>query len=195
MRTALAIVLAAAFVMAAQGCARRSATPAAVVPLAHSPLDFTLTGIDGRPYPLDQHAGRVVLLVNVASRCAFTGQYAALQALHGRYRERGLVVIGVPANDFLGQEPGAEAEIQEFCSTTYGVTFPMMAKVGVRGADICPLYRHLTTESARPGRIGWNFTKFLVGRDGRVAERFGSTVAPDDARLVAAVEKELAKGR
>lgn len=185
-------VLLASALLVSVACTRRVAMPPLVVPLAHSPLDFTLTGIDGKPHPLDQYAGKVVLLVNVASRCAFTGQYVALQALHERYRGRGLVVIGVPANDFLGQEPGTETEIGAFCSTTYGVTFPLMAKVGVRGDDICPLYRHLTTESARPGRIGWNFTKFLVGRNGLVVERFGSTTAPDDQRIIAALERELA---
>jgi glutathione peroxidase len=187
---ALAILLAAALA-AAYGCTRRDDAPRAHIPLAHSPLEFTLADIGGKPYPLEQHRGQVLLLVNVASQCHFTGQYKALQALHERYRERGLVVIGVPANDFLGQEPGSEAEISRFCSATYGVTFPLMAKVGVRGQDICPLYQHLTSESARPGKIAWNFTKFVVGRDGLVAERFGPTTAPDDPRMIAVIEQAL----
>lgn len=190
--TALALVLAISVCVAVFGCAWREDASRPRLPLAHSPLEFTLTDIGGKPYPLDQHVGKVVLLVNVASKCHFTPQYTALQALHERYRERGLVVVGVPANDFFGQEPGADPEIQKFCSTTYGVTFPMMAKVGVRGADICPLYQYLTTESAKPGAIGWNFVKFLVGRNGRVVERFGSTTAPDDSRVTAAIERELA---
>jgi glutathione peroxidase len=193
MRAAIAtsILAVAAVILMALGCTRRDDAPRAHIPIAHSPLEFTLADIGGKPYPLDQHRGQVVLLVNVASQCHFTAQYKALQALHERYRERGLVVIGVPANDFLGQEPGSDAEIRTFCSTTYGVTFPMMAKVGVRGEDICPLYQHLTSESARPGKIAWNFTKFLVGRDGLVAERFGPTTAPDDPRVIAAVELAL----
>lgn len=190
--TALALVLAIALGIAAYGCTQRADTPTSRIPIAHSPLEFTLTDIAGKPYPLEQHAGQVVLLVNVASQCHFTAQYQALQAVYERYRDRGLVVIGVPANDFFGQEPGVEAEIQKFCSTTYGVTFPLMAKVSVRGVDMCPLYQHLTTESARPGKIVWNFVKFLVGRNGQVAERFGSTTAPDDAGVIAAVERALA---
>ena len=188
----LALVFAIAVGMAVFGCTQREDAPNPHIPIARSPLDFTLTDMSGKPYPLNQHAGKVVLLVNVASKCHFTPQYTALQALFVRFRERGLVVIGVPANDFFGQEPGADAEIQTFCSTTYGVTFPIMAKVHVRGGEICPLYQHLTTDSAKPGKISWNFVKFLVGRDGLVVERFGSTTAPDDAKLIAAVELALA---
>lgn len=194
MRTSLAAIvsmLVVAGIVAIYGCSQRAEVSSAHIPIAHSPLEFTLTDINGKPYALSQHQGQVVLLVNVASKCHFTSQYQALQALYLRFRERGLVVIGIPANDFFGQEPGAEAEIKSFCSTTYGVTFPMMAKVGVRGNDICPLYQHLTTESAKPGKIGWNFVKFLVGRDGQVVERFGSSTAPDDPTLVAAVERAL----
>ena len=190
---AVALAFAAAVIATACSCAQRVDAPTSHIPIAHSPLDFILTDINGKPYPLDQHAGKVVLLVNVASQCHFTSQYTALQALYVRYRDRGLVVIGVPANNFFGQEPGAEAEIQTFCSTTYGVTFPLMAKVSVRGRDICPLYQHLTTESAKPGKIGWNFVKFLVGRDGLVVDRFGSTTAPDDPKLIAAIEQALGR--
>ncbi len=190
---ALALVLAIALGIAAYGCTRRADAPTSHIPIAHSPLELTLTDIGGKPYPLDQHAGKVVLLVNVASQCHFTSQYTALQALYVRYRDRGLVVIGVPANNFFGQEPGAEAEIQKFCSTTYGVTFPLMAKASVRGSDICPLYQHLTTESAKQGKVGWNFVKFLVGRDGLVVDRFGSTTAPDDPKMLAAIEQALGR--
>ena len=193
--SAVMLFIVAAVIVVVYGCTERADTSGPHIPIAHSPLDFTLTDIAGKPYPLDQHAGQVVLLVNVASKCHFTAQYAALQALHVRFHDRGLVVIGVPANDFFGQEPGAEAEIKTFCSTTYGVSFPLMAKVHVRGDGICPLYQHLTIESAKPGKIGWNFTKFLVGRDGLVADRFGSTTAPDDPRFISAVEQALAARR
>jgi glutathione peroxidase len=140
---------------------------------------------------LSQWRGKAVLLVNVASRCGLTPQYTALQATWEKYRERGLVVVGVPANDFGAQEPGTEAEISQFCTTNYKVTFPLLAKVSVKGAAICPLYKYLTTESPKPGEIGWNFAKFLIGRDGQVVDRFDPQAAPDAAPVVAAIEKAL----
>jgi glutathione peroxidase len=161
------------------------------VPVAASVHGFTLTDIAGQPHPLAQYRGRVLLIVNVASKCGFTGQYAGLQALHDRYRERGFVIIGVPANDFLWQEPGSNEQIAQFCSTTYGVKFPLMAKVPVTGDDRHPLYWYLTRDSARPGRIGWNFTKFLIGKDGTVVERFAPSTEPDAAAVIAAVEAAL----
>ncbi len=161
-------------------------------PVAASVFELTLDDIQGKPYPLQQHAGQVLLLVNVASKCGFSGQYAALQALYERYRARGLVVIGVPANDFLWQEPGDNAEIAQFCSTTYGVTFPMMAKAAVTGDEQSPLYRHLTSESSKPGAIRWNFTKFLIGRDGKVIDRFGPSTEPDAPPVLSALESALA---
>ena len=157
-----------------------------------SPLDFTLKDSKGQDYPLAQHKGKVVLLVNVASKCGLTAQYKALQALHEKYQGQGLVVIGIPANNFGGQEPGSDSEIQTFCSTKYNVTFPVLAKVSVKGSDITPLYEWLTTKSAKPGAIGWNFAKFLVGRDGKLVERFDPQTAPDAPELVKAVEQALA---
>lgn len=157
-----------------------------------SPLDFTLTAIDGQPYPLEQHRGQVVLLVNTASKCGFTRQYAGLQALYERFADRGLVVIGVPSNDFLRQEPGSNEAIAAFCQKNYGVTFPMMAKLQVKGRDADPLYRWLTTASSFPGAISWNFNKFLIGRDGAVVARFGSRVKPEADDVVAAIEAALA---
>jgi len=156
------------------------------------PLDFTLKGNDGSDYPLAQHRGEVVLIVNVASKCGFTPQYKALQALYTQHHAAGLTIIGVPANDFRGQEPGTDAQIATFCSTTYGVTFPLMAKVAVTGDSIAPLYAWLTTKSPFPGPIGWNFNKFLVGRDGQVVARFESKVKPDAPEFIAAIEKALA---
>jgi len=150
------------------------------------PLDFTLKANDGSDYPLAQHRGEVVLLVNVAS------QYKALQALYAQHHAAGLTIIGVPANDFRGQEPGTDAQIATFCSTTYGVTFPIMAKVAVTGDGIAPLYAWLTTKSPFPGPIGWNFNKFLIGRDGQVVARFESKVKPDAPEFIAAVEAALA---
>ncbi|MGB2627854.1 MAG: glutathione peroxidase [Candidatus Acidiferrum sp.] len=157
--------------------------------------DFTLNSIDGQPTPLASYKGKVVLLVNVASRCGYTPQYAALEALYEKYKDRGFVIVGVPANNFGAQEPGTNAEIKTFCSSKYHVTFPMMAKVSVKGDDITPLYQFLTDKAANPktgGEIGWNFTKFLVNADGKVVDRFDSAVEPDSPQISAAIEKALA---
>jgi glutathione peroxidase len=158
----------------------------------NGPLDFVLCDNAGAAYPLAQHRGKVVVLVNVASKCGFTKQYAGLQALYAREQGKGLVIIAVPANDFLAQEPGSDEEIASFCSTTYGVSFPLMAKAVVAGKSITPLYRWLTEHSPFPGAIAWNFTKFLIGRDGQVVARFGSRVAPEAPEFQAAVAAALA---
>ena len=157
--------------------------------------DFTLTSIDGQPTPLASFKGKVVLLVNVASRCGYTPQYTGLEALYEKYKDQGFVIVGIPANNFGGQEPGTNQEIKTFCTAKYNVTFPMMAKVSVKGADITPLYAFLTDKSANPGtggEIGWNFTKFLVGPDGKVIERFDSKVEPGSKEVTSAIEKALA---
>ena len=156
--------------------------------------DFTLNSIDGQPTPLAQFKGKVVLIVNVASRCGFTPQYAGLEALYTKYKDRGLVVLGFPANNFLWQEPGTNEEIKAFCTRKYNVTFPMFAKVSVKGADTTPLYQFLTDKKANPstgGAIGWNFTKFLADRNGKVIARFASKVAPESAELINAIEAAL----
>jgi glutathione peroxidase len=157
------------------------------------PLDFTLTANDGKPYPLAQLKGKVVLLVNTASKCGLTPQYADLEKLHETYGARGLVVVAVPANEFGAQEPGSDAEIRAFCSTKYQVAFPLMSKIAVKGDAIDPLYRWLTVDSAKPGPIAWNFTKFLIGRDGALIERFEPKVVPSSAEVTAAVETALGK--
>jgi glutathione peroxidase len=151
--------------------------------------DFTMEAADGKPYALSQHKGHALLIVNVASKCGLTPQYKGLQALYDKYKEKGLTVIGIPANEFGAQEPGTNAEIQTFCSTKYHVTFPVLAKQVVKGEKICPLYKYLTTE--KKGDIGWNFAKFLVDKDGKVLERFDPKTTPEDPKLVAAVEKAL----
>ena len=155
--------------------------------------DFTLTTIDGAEKKLSEFAGKPVLVVNVASKCGFTPQYTGLEALHEKYAAQGLVVAGVPSNDFGAQEPGTEAEIQSFCTTNYGVKFPMFAKVAVLGDAKHPLYQWLTTSGSKTGDVKWNFEKFLIGKDGHVAGRFSSRVAPDSPELIAAIEAELAK--
>jgi len=155
-------------------------------------LSTTMTDIDGKPFAFADDHGKVIMLVNVASRCGNTPQYTALEAMFEKYRDQGLVIVGVPANNFGGQEPGSDPEIKTFCTTKYQVTFPILSKVSVKGDDICPLYQYLTTQSPFPGPIGWNFAKFLVGRDGQVVARFDPKTKPDNPDLVAAVEKALA---
>jgi glutathione peroxidase len=146
------------------------------------PQDLTFTGVDGRETRLDEFAGRVLLIVNTASRCGFTPQYAGLEALHRKYRDAGLTVLGFPCNQFGAQEPGGDAEIARFCAAQYGVTFFLSRKVDVNGANAHPLFRWL--KRAAPGVAGsegikWNFTKFLVGRDGRVAGRYAPFTPPE----------------
>jgi glutathione peroxidase len=160
--------------------------------------DFTLNSIDGQPTSLSTFKGQVVLLVNVASRCGYTPQYTALESVYEKYKDRGFVIVGVPANNFGGQEPGTNQEIKTFCRAKYHVTFPMMAKVSVKGSDITPLYQFLTDKATHPdtgGEIGWNFTKFLVGPDGKVIARFDSAVEPDSPQLTAAIEKALTSAK
>lgn len=154
--------------------------------------DLPVTAIDGTPTTLAPWRGQVLLVVNVASRCGATPQYAGLQKLYDTYKDRGLVVLGFPANDFGGQEPGSDAQIADFCSAKYGVTFPMFAKITVKGAEQPPLYKTLTATADPPGDISWNFEKFLVGRDGAVLGRFKTRISPDDPALVAAIEAALA---
>ena len=163
---------------------------------AASIYDFTIKSIDGQPVSLKSYRGKVVLLVNVASKCGFTPQYAGLEALYEKYKDRGLVIIGVPANNFMQQEPGTNEEIKTFCSRKYNVTFPMMSKVSVLGDDETPLYRSLTDKSSDPkfgGDIKWNFTKFLFDRDGNLVARFEPPVTPDSAEMKSAIESELGK--
>ena len=157
--------------------------------------DFQIRSIDGSSRSLADLRGKTVLVVNVASQCGLTPQYAGLEDLQKKYAGRGFTVLGFPCNQFAGQEPGAEAEIQAFCSTTYGVTFPLSAKVEVNGEGRDPLYAWLTAENTTPdgpGDVKWNFAKFLVGPDGRVLGRFSPMVTPDDAGLVAAIEAAIA---
>jgi glutathione peroxidase len=161
-----------------------------------SPLDFKVKAIDGKELDLAKFKGKVVLIVNVASKCGYTPQYEGLQALYAKHEKDGLVILGVPSNDFGKQEPGTEAEIQQFCQTNYKVTFPMTSKVVVKGPDKTPLYKFLTDKETNPnfaGEIAWNFEKFLVSREGKVVGRFKSAVAPDSPELTKAIQTELDK--
>ncbi len=162
---------------------------------APSVYDFTLPSIDGANAPLAQYKGKVLLLVNVASKCGYTPQYAGLESLYEKYKDQGLVVIGFPANNFGAQEPGSNEEIKSFCTRTYHVSFPMYAKISVKGSDKAPLYQYLTEEAnpATNGEIGWNFTKFVVDRKGRVIARFESKITPEDSTLTSVIEKALSQ--
>lgn len=195
----------AAWLLLTLSCARKeesavsSREDAAQAPSAteSKPLyAFELEDIDGKPVPLSGFRGKVLLLVNVASKCGYTRQYEGLQALYQKYRDQGLAVLAFPANNFGGQEPGTNEQIRQFCSTTYGVTFPVFEKISVKGEDIHPLYRFLTSPQTDPrfaGDIAWNFTKFLVGREGEVIGRYESAVEPFDPRLVADIEAALGR--
>ena len=154
---------------------------------------FTLNSIDGKPTPLADYKGKVILLVNVASQCGYTPQYGALEAIYEKYKDRGFVILGFPANNFGAQEPGTNEEIKTFCSRKYNVTFPMYAKISVKGDDLAPLYSYLTKETGTgiAGDIQWNFTKFLVDRNGNVVQRFEPAVTPDSSQVTSAIEKQL----
>jgi len=160
---------------------------------ASSIYDFTLPSIDGKPAPLSNYKGKVILLVNVASRCGFTPQYTALESSYEKYKDQGFVILGFPANNFGSQEPGTNQEIKTFCQSKYSVTFPMYGKVSVKGDDQTPLYSYLTKEAnpAVKGDIKWNFTKFLVDRNGKVVARFEPDVTPDAPQVTAEIEKLL----
>lgn len=176
-----------------------------------SPLyDIPVRRIDGKDAKLGDYAGDVLMIVNVASQCGKTPQYEGLEKLYAAYRPRGFKVLGFPANDFGAQEPGTNAEIQEFCRSVYGVDFPMFAKIAVTGAEKHPLYRYLTGSQPKAeypagmrekprapsdaAEIHWNFEKFLIARDGKTAARFAPDVVPEDPRVIGAIEAELAKG-
>ncbi|MEO8127391.1 MAG: glutathione peroxidase [Bryobacteraceae bacterium] len=156
---------------------------------ASSIHEFNMNSIDGKPAPLSVYKGKVVLVVNVASRCGYTPQYTGLEALYKKYKDQGFVVVGFPANNFGAQEPGTNEEIKTFCSSKYNVTFPMYSKISVAGGDKAPLYEYLTGTGG--GEVKWNFTKFLVGPDGKVIQRFESGVTPESTELVSSVEKAV----
>ncbi len=156
---------------------------------ASSVHEFQMKSIDGEEVSLADYDGKPLLIVNVASRCGFTPQYEGLQALYEKYESKGLVVIGFPANNFGAQEPGTDAEIKTFCNREYGVSFPMFSKISVKGADKAPLYEYLTGATGQ--EVPWNFTKFLVGKDGKVIRSFAPDVEPLAPELTSAIEKAL----
>ena len=164
--------------------------------MANSVHDFTVQTIDGKTKSLGEYEGKVLLIVNVASECGFTPQYEGLEALQEEYREKGLRVLGFPSNDFGGQEPGTNEEIQQFCTSKFGVTFDMFAKVALKGAEVAPLYDWLQSADTNPkfgGAVQWNFNKFLIGKNGEVVGRFLHKTPPSDPVVKSAVEKALSE--
>jgi glutathione peroxidase len=167
-------------------------TEPSTVAATKSPLDFTVKDIDGNDYNLAQLKGKVVMIVNVASKCGLTPQYEGLEKLYKTYKDRGFVIVGFPANNFNSQEPGSNEQIKEFCTSKYNVTFPMMSKISVKGDDKHPLYKLLTEDSGDfKGDIGWNFTKFLIDKNGTLYARFASRTKPDDEKVITSIEKAL----
>jgi glutathione peroxidase len=152
-----------------------------------------MKAIDGSSRSLASYKGKALLIVNTASKCGFTPQYESLEALYDKYKGRGFEVLAFPANDFMNQEPGSDAEIQKFCTLKYDTSFPLFSKIHVKGKEIAPLYTYLTKESAFPGDIEWNFTKFLIGPDGQVVARFGSRVDPMSKDVTGKLEALLAQ--
>ena len=159
-------------------------------------LNFKAKTIDGETVDLEDYEGNVVLVVNTASQCGLTPQYAGLQAMYEKYKDKGFVILGFPCNQFAGQEPGSDAEIKQFCNTKYSVSFPMFSKIDVKGENAAPIYKYLTSKDTKPaekGDISWNFEKFLIDREGQLINRFAPRTKPSDDDLVKAVEAELAK--
>ena len=159
-------------------------------------LNYTMKSLDGKDVDLSKYKGKVVLMVNTASKCGYTKQYAGLQKLHEKYKDQGLAVLGFPANNFGAQEPGSDEDIATFCQKNYGVNFDMFSKISVKGEDKAPLYQLLTAgagDEKLAGEVGWNFEKFLIGRDGKLLARFKSKDAPESDTVTKAIEAELAK--
>ena len=189
----LAIVGILAFSQAVSAEDQATGKPATKTPAA---LNFKVQSLEGKEVDLAQYRGKVVLVVNVASKCGLTPQYKELESLYEKYNGQGLVILGFPCNQFRGQEPGGAEEIRKFCTTNYKVTFPLMAKIEVNGPAACDLYKYLKALDAKPkgpGEISWNFEKFVIGRDGEVAARFQPRTTPDAAEVILVIEKELAK--
>lgn len=162
---------------------------------AASVYDFKMKDIDGKDVNLKKYKGKVVMIVNTASKCGYTPQYEGLEAIYKKYKDQGFVVLGFPANNFRGQEPGTDKEIKEFCTLKYDVTFPMFSKISVKGDDQHPLYKYLTDKTTNPefgGDITWNFNKFLIGKDGKIIARYETKMKPDDVTVTTEIEKQMA---
>lgn len=192
-KIALTIALAGASIACAATAAREERVMSE--PAAKSVHEFTMKNIDGKDVKLSDYRGQVLMLVNTASQCGLTPQYKGLQAIYQKYQAQGFTILGFPANNFGGQEPGSNEEIKEFCTMKFKVSFPMFAKISVKGADQHPLYQFLTSKESNPqfgGEIGWNFNKFLIGKSGEIIGRFNPQVDPESPEVAAAIERAIA---
>lgn len=193
MRRLLPFALVAALILAADSSSQAAEKEAKQV---SKTLSFHMKSLDGKDVDLGKYQGKVVLIVNLASKCGLTPQYEQLQSLYEKYEKDDLVILGFPCNQFLHQEPGTAAEIRQFCTVKYGVTFPLFAKIEVNGDGACDLYKALTaldTKPVGPGKISWNFEKFILGRKGEVVARFAPKTKPDDPEVLKVIKAELAK--
>jgi glutathione peroxidase len=191
---AIACSLALAQVISASAQPATPPPPAATPAKAPNLYDIPLKDIDGKPTSLKAYKGKVLLIVNVASKCGNTPQYEGLEAMQKKYEKQGFTIVGFPCNDFAGQEPGTAEQIKEFCSSTYSVTFPLMEKLHVKGPEQHPLYTALSGKDAPfPGDVDWNFGKFIISRDGKIVKRFKANVKPDNQDLVATIEGAIAQ--
>lgn len=160
-------------------------------------FDYEVKTIDGEIVTLERFKGKVIMIVNVASKCGFTSQYTELEELYKKYKDEDFVILGFPANNFMNQEPGNDEDIKSFCSLNYGVTFPMFSKISVKGEDINPLYSYLTEKETNPdfhGKIGWNFTKFIIDKNGKIVHRFKPITKPNNKKIVKAIELLIKEG-
>ena len=174
----------------------KNLAPSPSTNMAKSIHDFSVKNIDGQEVKLSTYKGKIALVVNVASKCGYTPQYDGLQAIYAKYKDQGLVILGFPANNFMGQEPGTNEEIKTFCQTKFNVSFPLFAKISVKGDDIHPLYQFLTSKESNPefaGNITWNFNKFLVDQNGKVIARFETKEKPEGEKITQAIEAALKK--
>jgi glutathione peroxidase len=193
---AVAGAMAGLMAVSAVGAEKATANAANTAQVKGDALAFTVKDIDGKDVNLSEYKGKVVMIVNVASKCGNTPQYKQLEEMYNKYKDQGFVILGFPANNFGGQEPGTDSQIKEFCTSKYSVTFPMFSKVSVKGDDKAPLYKYLTSLDTKPkgkGEVSWNFEKFLIGKDGSVVARFEPKTKPDDAKVVSAIEAQLKK--
>jgi glutathione peroxidase len=190
----MVVVLVVAGIVAAYALGFIGNASPAEPPPEKSIYEFEVKDIDGKPVRLGDYKGKVLLFVNTASKCGYTSQYEGLEKIYDKYKDRGFVVLGFPANNFMGQEPGTEQEIKEFCQLKYDISFPMFAKISVKGADQHPLYTYLTNPKTNPnsaGEITWNFNKFLVDRNGNIVARFGTKETPESQNITGTIEKHL----
>jgi len=189
MKILILMLILSAFLVVVRQNQSKAATM--IQPQANSVYDFTVKTIDGQDKNLGDYKGKVLLIVNTASHCGFTPQYKGLEAIYQEFKDKGFEVLGFPANNFMGQEPGDNAQIKNFCELKFKTTFPLFSKISVKGQDTAPLYQYLTTQSGFNGEVTWNFNKFLIDKNGKVVARFDSKIEPESEQITSQVKKTL----